>query len=56
MMNNLKDKLSNLKSDKPSQWLEKAQYRKDNRDVLMKQAIDTLNRLEEKRAKINKAT
>jgi hypothetical protein len=55
-MSSLKEKLSSLKSSKPSQWLEKAQYRKDNRVVLMKRAIDTLNRLEEKRAKINKAT
>jgi len=37
-MNNLKEKLSTLVSDQPSDWKAKAKYRRDNRDWLKKSA------------------
>ena len=37
-MNNLKEKLSGLASDKPSEWKAKAQYRRENREWLKKSA------------------
>jgi ribosome-binding protein aMBF1 (putative translation factor) len=37
-MNNLKGKLSNLSSDQPSNWKNKAKYRRDNREWLKKSA------------------
>jgi len=37
-MNNLKDKLSTLVSDQPSDWKAKAKYRRDNREWLKKSA------------------
>jgi len=37
-MNNLKDKLSKLASDQPSEWKAKAQYRRENREWLKKSA------------------
>jgi hypothetical protein len=37
-MNNLKDKLSTLMSDQPSDWKAKAKYRRENREWLMKSA------------------
>ena len=37
-MNNLKEKLSNLASDQPSDWKAKAQYRRENREGLKKSA------------------
>jgi ribosome-binding protein aMBF1 (putative translation factor) len=35
-MNNLKDKLSKLAADRPSEWKAKAQYRRENREWLKK--------------------
>jgi ribosome-binding protein aMBF1 (putative translation factor) len=37
-MNNLKEKLSKLASDQPSEWKAKAQYRRENREWLRKSA------------------
>jgi hypothetical protein len=37
-MNNLKDKLSTLVSDQPSDWKAKAKYRRENREWLKKSA------------------
>lgn len=37
-MNNLKEKLSKLASDQPSDWKAKAKYRRDNREWLKKSA------------------
>ena len=37
-MNNLKEKLSNLASDQPSDWKAKAKYRRENREWLKKSA------------------
>jgi ribosome-binding protein aMBF1 (putative translation factor) len=37
-MNNVKEKLSKLASDQPSDWKEKAQYRRENRVWLKKSA------------------
>jgi plasmid maintenance system antidote protein VapI len=37
-MNNLKEKLSKLASDQPSEWKEKAQYLRENREWLKKSA------------------
>jgi ribosome-binding protein aMBF1 (putative translation factor) len=37
-MNNLKEKLSTLASDQPSDWKAKAKYRRDNREWLKKSA------------------
>ena len=37
-MNNLKEKLSNLASDQPSDWKDKAKYRHENREWLKKSA------------------
>jgi|ERR1700678_1386675 ribosome-binding protein aMBF1 (putative translation factor) len=37
-MNNLKEKLSTLVSDQPSDWKAKAKYRRDNREWLKKSA------------------
>jgi len=37
-MNNLKEKLSNLASDQPSDWKTKAKYRRENREWLKKSA------------------
>ena len=37
-MNNLRDKLSKLESDQPSNWKVKAKYRLENRDWLKKSA------------------
>lgn len=37
-MNNLKEKLSKIASDQPSDWKSKAKYRRDNRDWLKKSA------------------
>ena len=37
-MNNLKEKLSKLASGQPSDWKEKAQYRRENREWLKKSA------------------
>jgi ribosome-binding protein aMBF1 (putative translation factor) len=37
-MNNLKEKLSRLVSDQPSDWKAKAKFRRDNRDWLKKSA------------------
>jgi ribosome-binding protein aMBF1 (putative translation factor) len=37
-MSNLKEKLSTLVSDQPSDWKAKAKYRRDNRDWLKKSA------------------
>jgi ribosome-binding protein aMBF1 (putative translation factor) len=37
-MNNLKEKLSTLVSDRPSDWKAKARYRRDNREWLKKSA------------------
>jgi ribosome-binding protein aMBF1 (putative translation factor) len=37
-MNNLKEKLSTLVSDRPSDWKAKAKYRRDNREWLKKSA------------------
>lgn len=37
-MNNLKDKLSKLVSEQPSNWKAKAQYRRENREWLKKSA------------------
>jgi ribosome-binding protein aMBF1 (putative translation factor) len=37
-MNNLKEKLSTLVSDQPSDWKTKAKYRRDNREWLKKSA------------------
>lgn len=47
-MNNLKEKLSGLASDKPSEWKAKAQYRRENREWLRKSAaiaVQVLNSL-----------
>lgn len=37
-MNNVKEKLSKLASNQPSDWKEKAQYRRENREWLKKSA------------------
>jgi ribosome-binding protein aMBF1 (putative translation factor) len=37
-MNNLKEKLSNLASDRPSDWKAKTKYRRENREWLRKSA------------------
>jgi len=37
-MNNLKEKLSKLASDQPSDWKAKAKYRRENREWLKKSA------------------
>jgi hypothetical protein len=37
-MNNLKEKLSNLTSDRASDWKAKAKYRRENREWLRKSA------------------
>lgn len=37
-MNNLKEKLSTLASNQPSEWKGKAQYRRENREWLKKSA------------------
>jgi ribosome-binding protein aMBF1 (putative translation factor) len=37
-MNNLKEKLSKLASDQPSNWKEKAKFRRENREWLRKSA------------------
>jgi len=37
-MNNLKEKLSNLASDQPSEWKAKTKYRRENREWLKKSA------------------
>jgi ribosome-binding protein aMBF1 (putative translation factor) len=37
-MNNLKEKLSRLAADRPSEWKAKAQYRRENREWLKKSA------------------
>jgi ribosome-binding protein aMBF1 (putative translation factor) len=37
-MKNLRDKLSSLASDQPSDWKAKAQYRRENREWLKKSA------------------
>lgn len=37
-MNNLKEKLSHLASDQPSDWKAKAKYRRENREWLKKSA------------------
>jgi ribosome-binding protein aMBF1 (putative translation factor) len=37
-MNNLKEKLSKLAADRPSEWKAKAQYRRENREWLRKSA------------------
>jgi ribosome-binding protein aMBF1 (putative translation factor) len=37
-MNNLKEKLSKLASDHPSEWKAKAKYRRENREWLKKSA------------------
>jgi ribosome-binding protein aMBF1 (putative translation factor) len=37
-MNDLKEKLSNLTSDQPSNWKAKAKYRRENREWLKKSA------------------
>ncbi len=37
-MNNLKDKLSNLASDQPSDWKIRTKYRRENREWLKKSA------------------
>jgi len=37
-MSNLKDKLSKLASDQPSEWKAKAKYRRENREWLKKSA------------------
>lgn len=37
-MNNVKEKLSKLASDQPSDWKEKARYRRENREWLKKSA------------------
>lgn len=37
-MNNLKEKLSDLTSDQPSDWKVKAKYRRENREWLKKSA------------------
>lgn len=37
-MNNLKEKLSNLAADQPSEWKAKARYRRENREWLRKSA------------------
>src|ERR1700744_4050447 len=41
-MNNLKEKLSALTSEKPSDWKAKAQYRRENREWLKKSAAIAL--------------
>jgi plasmid maintenance system antidote protein VapI len=47
-MNNLKEKLSRVAADQPSDWQKKAQYRRENREWLKKSAaiavrvLDTL--------------
>jgi ribosome-binding protein aMBF1 (putative translation factor) len=38
-MNNLKEKLSTLVSNQPSDWKAKAKYRRDNREWLKKSAV-----------------
>ena len=45
-MNNLKDKLSKLASEQPSQWKAKAQYRRENREWLNKSAAIALKVLD----------
>lgn len=37
-MNNLKEKLSNVAPDQPSEWKAKARYRRENREWLKKSA------------------
>jgi ribosome-binding protein aMBF1 (putative translation factor) len=37
-MNNLKEKLSKLEADRPSEWKAKAQYRRENREWLKRSA------------------
>ncbi len=37
-MNNLKEKLAKITADQPSQWREKAKYRRENREWLNKSA------------------
>src|SRR5260221_4553829 len=45
-MNNLKEKLSNLASDQPSDWKAKAKYRRENREWLKKSAASAVRVLD----------
>ena len=45
-MNNLKEKLSALAADQPSDWKAKAQYRRENREWLKKSAAIAVRVLE----------
>jgi ribosome-binding protein aMBF1 (putative translation factor) len=50
-MNNLREKLSRLSSDQPSNWKEKATYRRENRKWLKKSAAIALQVLEALKSK-----
>lgn len=45
-MNNLKEKISNLASNQPSDWKSKARYRRENREWLKKSAAIALRVLD----------
>ena len=50
----LEEKINSVLSDRPSEWLQRAQYRKDHADELAVEDAKKLKQLIEDRAKKNK--